>query len=103
VKRNVNRFMACFAVVMVVLLAIDACLPPSWQVTNWFAIKAIGVYQVVGRPVSKRFVVCRYTPSCSDYSKGAFVKYGFWPGLYKTVGRLARCRGSVPVGTSDEP
>ena len=39
----------------------------------------------------------------SDYSKGAFTRYGFWPGLGKTISRLSRCRGSTPLGTVDEP
>lgn len=35
---------------------------------------------------------CRFSPTCSEYSRIAFLKYGFWKGLVLTVGRLARCQ-----------
>lgn len=34
---------------------------------------------------------CRFTPSCSEYSKQAFLKYGFVKGLFKSAWRILRC------------
>ena len=90
------------AIVLAVIL-IDAVLPPAWQPSSKVAIGLINVYQVIGRPVTRRFTRCPYSPSCSEYGEQAFAKYGFWPGLSKTIGRLSRCRGNVRVGTVDEP
>lgn len=35
--------------------------------------------------------VCRFYPSCSDYSIEAFEKHGALKGLFLTVMRLGRC------------
>lgn len=43
---------------------------------------------------------CVFDPSCSRYSELAFRRYGFWRGLFATLGRLRRCRpgaGGVDV------
>jgi putative component of membrane protein insertase Oxa1/YidC/SpoIIIJ protein YidD len=90
-------------VIVAGMMLVDGTLPPAWQPSNQVAIALINVYQVIGRPISRRLVVCRYRPSCSDYGKQAFIKYGFWRGFAKTASRLARCRGSVPYGTLDLP
>jgi putative membrane protein insertion efficiency factor len=34
---------------------------------------------------------CRYYPSCSEYSRQAFVKYGAVQGAGKTAWRILRC------------
>ena len=34
---------------------------------------------------------CIFYPSCSEYSKQAFLKYGIIKGLYLTVKRVLRC------------
>ncbi|MBL7070363.1 MAG: membrane protein insertion efficiency factor YidD [Candidatus Omnitrophica bacterium] len=34
---------------------------------------------------------CRFQPSCSDYAKQAFIKYGFFKGVWCSFKRLARC------------
>jgi putative component of membrane protein insertase Oxa1/YidC/SpoIIIJ protein YidD len=103
-RERVRRQQIARALLMVAaIIFADAMLPPAWQPSNYVAIGLINVYQVVGRPISKRLVVCRYRPSCSDYGERAFAKYGTWRGLGKTVNRLWRCRASVPYGTLDEP
>ncbi len=35
--------------------------------------------------------VCRFTPSCSDYTYRAVKKYGSWKGLYMGIRRILRC------------
>ncbi|MCX6150436.1 MAG: membrane protein insertion efficiency factor YidD [Ignavibacteriales bacterium] len=34
---------------------------------------------------------CRFYPSCSEYSRQAFEKYGVFKGGYKSVWRILRC------------
>jgi len=34
---------------------------------------------------------CRYNPSCSDYSKQAILKYGFFYGFFLGIKRILRC------------
>ena len=34
---------------------------------------------------------CIFYPSCSEYSKQAFQKYGSIKGIYLTTGRILRC------------
>lgn len=44
---------------------------------------------------------CRFTPSCSEYSRQAIVRYGFLRGGLKSVVRILRCnpcsRGGVDL------
>ena len=44
---------------------------------------------------------CRYTPSCSEYSHQAILRYGFIRGGMKSVGRILRCnpcsRGGIDL------
>ena len=35
--------------------------------------------------------VCRFYPTCSEYSRQAFVKYGLFKGLLLSVKRILRC------------
>ena len=37
--------------------------------------------------------VCMFTPTCSEFSKQAFKKYGFFWGFLMTSDRLQRCNG----------
>lgn len=91
------------ALLVVVLLLGDACQRPERQVAMWAGVGLIRTYQYLARPLVRRVVVCRYSPSCSEYGRLALHQYGFWPGCAKTAARLWRCRGDVPVGTRDDP
>lgn len=54
-------------------------------------------------PLSRFFgPYCRFTPTCSEYGKQAFRKYGFWKGLAKTVWRVLRCN-PLSKGGKDLP
>ena len=35
--------------------------------------------------------VCRFTPSCSEYTKLAVMKYGTVKGIWKGIKRISRC------------
>lgn len=34
---------------------------------------------------------CRFSPSCSEYARDAFLIHGFWRGIALTLWRLMRC------------
>ena len=34
---------------------------------------------------------CRFTPSCSEYTKEAILKHGIFKGIFLGVKRIARC------------
>ncbi|MDO8661708.1 MAG: membrane protein insertion efficiency factor YidD [Candidatus Omnitrophota bacterium] len=34
---------------------------------------------------------CRFSPSCSEYSRQAIEKYGFWKGSWKGLKRIVTC------------
>jgi hypothetical protein len=35
--------------------------------------------------------VCVFYPTCSEYTKQAFIKYGFFKGFYLGIKRIFRC------------
>lgn len=41
---------------------------------------------------------CRFHPSCSEYGKQCFQKYGFFHAFYKTLYRILRCNPLNPGG-----
>lgn len=63
----------------------------------FIAEKLIRLYQKTISPdhgiLSWRYPygACRYYPSCSEYSRQAYVKLGFIKGTFLTIKRLIRC------------
>lgn len=51
-------------------------------------ITLINLYQSL--PLSSH-KACKYVPTCSEYSKEAYTKYGFFKGSYLTIKRILRC------------
>jgi hypothetical protein len=49
--------------------------------------------------------LCRFTPSCSQYSHEAIARYGLLKGGWMTAKRLARCHpwGGQGFGPVDPP
>jgi len=63
-------------------------------------LKSIKFYQTLVSPVFGR--VCRFYPSCSQYSYIAIKKYGVVKGLWKGLKRILRCH-PWNVGGVDQP
>ena len=69
-----------------------------WHLPQNLMIFVIKLYQNTISPDHKGFLkiffpygYCRFQPSCSEYSKQSFQKYGFWKGLMKSIWRIVRC------------
>jgi putative membrane protein insertion efficiency factor len=99
-SRRPEPYLAAVAAFLV-FLAVDSSRPPQAQVSADWYVGAVHAYQHFGRPVANRFIRCRYSPTCSEYSIQAVQKYGVARGLVMTVRRLASCRKSVKPGTLD--
>ena len=91
-----------FALLLLFALAVfDSTRPAEKQLTARGYIAAVHVYQKIGRPVLAGRVVCRYQPTCSDYSIEAVRRHGIVRGLRLTIARVHSCNRSVPAGTVD--
>jgi uncharacterized protein len=86
---------------IVLLMVLDSFRAPANQVTARTYIGAVHLYQNLGRPVLKGHVVCRFSPSCSDYSIEVVRRHGIRQGLLLTFDRLSRCNHNTPLGTYD--
>jgi putative component of membrane protein insertase Oxa1/YidC/SpoIIIJ protein YidD len=102
-QRLIRRPEPYLAVVFaVVALAVADCTrEPRIQVTSECWVNAVHVYQRFGRPLTNRFIRCRFRPTCSEYSAQAVAKFGTARGLVMTFRRLTSCRAKVPLGTLD--
>ena len=48
----------------------------------------ISIYQKISKYTP---AVCRFTPTCSEYTRQAIVKYGVLKGLWLGVKRVCKC------------
>lgn len=63
------------------------------------ALGLIGIYQQYARAALPDS--CRFSPSCSEYTKQAISKYGFLRGAMKGVARLLHCHSFSRRPTED--
>ena len=76
---------------MGILAAADALRAPDRQWTARQYVSLVHVYQRVGRPLTGKFIRCRFNPTCSEYSIFAVQRNGIARGLKLTVERLISC------------
>lgn len=60
------------------------------------AVSAIRAYQVIVSPLLPPS--CRFTPSCSEYTRQAIEKHGLARGAWFGLRRVARCHPFHPGG-----
>lgn len=62
--------------------------PHNSSIAGKLALKLIGGYQKFSQYTPP---VCRFEPSCSEYTRQAIVKYGFVKGTAMGTWRICRC------------
>jgi len=67
------------------------------------AARIIRVYQSAISPVIGGRAACRFTPSCSEYTRIAIEKYGILRGGMMGVRRILRCRPGGGYGYDPVP
>jgi uncharacterized protein len=93
---------ALAAVLFAVALLFDWTRPPRQQISVvLYQRLVLGGYRSLLKPLSDRFLQCRFRPTCSHYSEEAMLAHGFPKGLWLTTARLIRCMPWVPPGTRD--
>lgn len=58
-------------------------------------VKLIEIYQKISKFTPS---VCRFTPTCSEYTKQALQKYGVVKGLWLGLKRICKCHPFHPGG-----
>ena len=63
----------------------------------------VRIYQICISPVIGGRAVCRFTPTCSEYTKQAILKYGFARGVLMGLKRISRCHPGGGCGYDPVP
>lgn len=70
------------------------------QILKKASILLINIYQKLSKPLPR---VCRFYPSCSEYTKQAIDKYGFLNGCRLGILRIIKCHPLNPGGFDPVP
>lgn len=76
---------------------------PILYLIRKFATGLIKVYQVLISPFTGGRAVCRFTPTCSEYTKQAIEKHGIIRGGWLGIKRISRCRPGGGFGYDPVP
>ena len=76
----------------------NTAIAAFWRVVGW-PFKVVSYILIQGyRFTFSAFMgsSCRHAPSCSEFTRDAIWRHGFWPGGWMGLARIIRCR---PGGT----
>ncbi len=59
------------------------------RLMTWVLVLPVLFYQRFISPLTPPS--CRFTPTCSEYTRQALLKYGPFKGLYLAIRRILRC------------
>ena len=68
-----------------------------------FGCKFIRLYQICISPVIGGKCACRFIPTCSEYTRIAIEKYGFFHGVLLGIKRISKCRPGGGYGYDPVP
>ncbi len=63
----------------------------------------VHIYQYAISPIIGGRNACRFTPTCSEYTKQAIEKYGVVRGIKMGLNRISRCRPGGGFGYDPVP
>ena len=63
----------------------------------------VRVYQICISPIIGGRAACRFTPTCSEYTRIAIEKYGLVHGVWLGLKRISRCRPGGGCGYDPVP
>lgn len=63
----------------------------------------VNLYQKCISPFIGGRAVCRFIPTCSEYTKTAIEKYGLFHGTWMGIKRISRCRPGGGYGYDPVP
>jgi putative membrane protein insertion efficiency factor len=72
------------------------------KISIYFISKIYRKYLIKLKP-KNTLLLCRFHPTCSEYSILAIEKYGFLRGWSKSINRIYRCRPSNTKSVIDYP
>ncbi len=67
------------------------------------ACKIVRFYQLCISPFIGGRAACRFTPTCSEYTKQSIEKYGVLKGTWLGLKRISRCRPGGGCGYDPVP
>ena len=70
---------------------------------NRIACKTVQFYQICISPFIGGRAACRFTPTCSEYTKQSIEKYGIFKGSWLGIKRISRCRPGGGCGYDPVP
>ena len=93
------------AIIILLYLILESFLPANYQPSARIAIFCIDIYRstVSANLKKKNIYICRYTPTCSQYTRGAIEKYGFLKGSLMGFYRILRCNPWTKGGYDPVP
>lgn len=76
------------------------CIINTGSFMKYLLLLLIKIYQFFSRFTPK---VCRFEPTCSEYTKQAIIKYGAIKGGWLGIKRICRCHPGHPGGYDPVP
>ncbi|MFQ6703051.1 MAG: membrane protein insertion efficiency factor YidD [Alphaproteobacteria bacterium] len=78
-------------------------MPNKLSIPQRISISLVRFYQYAISPVFGGRAACRFTPTCSEYTKIAIEKYGAFRGAWMGIKRICRCRPGGGYGYDPVP
>ena len=73
------------------------------SISKRVAIAMVRMYQLAISPIIGGRAACRFTPTCSEYTRQAIEKYGAIRGTIMGVRKICRCRPAGGFGYDPVP